>query len=168
MKSSTRRALAPAALVGALPLAAVPSASADEHDGPDSPAGLCPTVGFDLVVEDPGRSRRPLPDRNGLVRVIEAGKGNVLTSTAESGKSVTVTTGGSVSHIVQNEDGTQVITGTGHSVILIFPEDGPDLDGPSTKLYVGKIVFFHDPTTGYTDIVSFKGRERDISAELAT
>jgi hypothetical protein len=69
---------------------------------------------------------------------------------------------------LQNEDGTQVITGTGHNVILIFPEDDPDLDGPSTKLYVGKIVFFYDPTTGYTDILSFKGRERDICAELAT
>lgn len=176
MKTSTTRALAPLAVASALVLTGVPPASAVDTVY-DLPAGTaCAGFNLRLEVADPGRTERFLPDKNGLPRSITAGKGNVLTFTnfgpdAEEwveGESVTITTGGSVQHTVYNEDGTLTVTGTGHNVVLLFPGDEPAEETPSTKLYVGKIHYNFDPDTGFTEILSFRGRERDICAELAS
>ncbi|MFF0943488.1 hypothetical protein ACFYE2_04575 [Kocuria sp. CPCC 205300] len=176
MRTSIKRALAPLAVAGALILPGVSPASAVNHVY-DLPAGTaCAGFNLRLEVADPGRTEQFLPDKNGLPRSITAGKGNVLkftnfgTDPGEwvEGESVTIKTGGSVQHTVYNEDGTLTITGTGHNVILLFPGDEPAEETPSTKLYVGKIRYTFDRDTGFTEILSFKGRERDICAELAS
>lgn len=108
-----------------------------------------------------------------MVRIITAGKGVDLTWTnygpdpdnPEAGESVTVKTAGSVMKTVNNPDGTQTVTGTGHNGLILFPTDIPA--GPTTTQYIGRIVYNVDPATGVFRLVSTTGQEMDICAELA-
>ena len=108
-----------------------------------------------------------------VVRTITAGKGVDLTYTnygpdpgsPVAGESVTVKTAGSVTKTVNNPDGTQTVTGTGHNGLILFPTDVPA--GPTTTHYIGRIVYTVDPDTGIFTLQSTTGQERDICAELA-
>ena len=53
---------------------------------------------------------------------------------------------------------------TGHTILIMFPTDVPA--GPSTTLYIGRVVFTVDPALVAT-IVSTAGRRVDICAALS-
>ena len=110
---------------------------------------------------------REFLDREGKpIRWLSAGKGTALTFTNMStGEQLTVTTGGSVTHGVYNPDGTQTQTGTGHNVWIFYPSDVPA--GPSTILYLGKVVVQFNPSDGFAKLLAASGQRVDICAALS-
>lgn len=133
----------------------------------DLPMGLgCPS--FDLRIEGfipDSRVFRTFHDKSGNpVRMFAGGKGNVLTLTnLNTGTAMTLRTGGSVERTRLNSDGSSIYTALGHSVVTLFPTDTPA--GPSTKLYLGKVVFSID--ANYTFVMlSSAGKELDLCAAL--
>lgn len=154
------------ALLGsALPSTAV--ADPPEVTVIDLPAGLA-CAGFDLRIEitaNPNRVYREFYDKSGnLVRYISAGKGNDLTLTnLLTGAKLTLKANGSVEKTRINPDGTTISTAMGHNVIIFFPTDIPA--GPSTTLYVGRVVWTVD-TSGVWTLVSTAGDSTDLCAEL--
>lgn len=158
---------ASAALVGALGL---PSISAAETT-PDFvlPMGVaCKDFALGLSSRGGNQVYREFVDRqSNAVRWLSAGKGSVLTFTnMASGEELTIKTGGSVTHGTNNPDGTQTWTSTGHNVWILFPTDVPA--GPSTTLYLGKVVFQIDPQTGFSKLLSANAQQVDICAALST
>jgi hypothetical protein len=69
-----------------------------------------------------------------------------------------------VTQIVPNGDGSQTWMMMGHNVLILFPTDVPA--GPSTTLYVGRIVFTVDISGVYT-LQSTNGTSVDICAALS-
>jgi len=134
----------------------------------DLPAGVA-CSGFDLEIgiwADPHRVFKEFKDKNNnVVRILMAGAGNTLGFTnLSTSKMLLVKTGGSVEHVTLNLDGSQTWTVTGHNVVIFFPTDSPP--GPSTVLYVGKLVFTISPL-GVSTVQSFKGTSTDICAALS-
>jgi hypothetical protein len=104
-------------------------------------------------------------EEGNVVRLLEAGKGVLLTYTnLDTGESVTIRTDGSVASTRVNADGTLTVTATGHNGLILFPTDIPA--GPTTTHYIGKLVYDIDPVTGVFTLVSSSGQQRDICAEL--
>ena len=164
MPMSSKSLLAAGALLALLGSAIPSTALADPID---LPAGLA-CAGFDLRIEitpNPNRVYRKFYDKSGnLVRQISAGKGADLTLTnLSTGAKVTLKANGSVEQTRFNPDGTLTSTATGHNVIIFFPSDNPP--GPSTTLYVGRVVWTVD-TSGFWTLVSTAGDSTDICAEL--
>lgn len=124
---------------------------------------------FALGVSSKGGNQivREFPDRNGtVVRWLSAGKGVVLTFTnMASGEELTVKTGGSVTHVTLEPDGSQTVTSTGQNVWILFPTDIPA--GPSTTLYFGKVVFRIDPENFFIELLGSSAQQVDICAALA-
>jgi hypothetical protein len=130
--------------------------------------------GFAVRLEQSGGNlhTKDFTDRDGnLVKVIQAGKGFLLTYTNLGpdvdnpvvGKSVAIRTNGSVSKTTINPDGTRTVSATGHNGLILFPSDVPA--GPTTTQYIGRIVYNIDK--GVFTLLSTTGQERDICAELA-
>ena len=90
-------------------------------------------------------------DANGnVVRLLRAGTGSTLVFTnVDTGKQLSLKSNGSVENIVLNANGSQTFTVIGHNVLILFPGDTPS--GPSSILYVGRIVFQQSPV-GVTTI----------------
>jgi hypothetical protein len=61
-------------------------------------------------------------------------------------------------------DGTIVDTLTGHNLLIMSPTDVPP--GPSTIMYVGRLVLTIDPNTLVGTVQSFSGKATDICAAL--
>lgn len=186
MKSITKRTLVPMALLGAVLFTGTPPASAVEEPDVILPAGLgCP--GFNLGISSTGSDPlvREFTDENGeVVRTISVGNDVVLTYTNYgttplgdpenppiAGESITFKTAGSVTRTVNNPDGTQTVTGTGHNGLILFPSDVPA--GPTATQYVGRIVYtietivIDDEEVEVFTLVSTSGRAVDICAALA-
>jgi hypothetical protein len=149
----------------ALTLAAVLSPIAAQAI--DLPAGqACP--GFDVRLEASGEVQvnKTFYDKSGdPVRAISAGRGSILTFTnLQNGTSLTLKTGGSVSRTTFNRDGSYTVTGTGHNVLILFPTDVPA--GPTTTLYLGKLVYTVDASQVFT-VLQTSGKQVDICAVLA-
>lgn len=163
------RGLFAAATVVVSLFAAVPTtAAADDPDFTyDLPMGVgCPS--FDLRIEgfiDDARVFRTFYDKSGNpVRWFAGGKGNLLRFTnLNTGASFSIRTGGSVERSVLNSDGSLTYTVTGHNVVSLFPTDVPA--GPSTKLYLGRVVFNVDAEFTFT-MLSSAGKEVDLCAAL--
>jgi hypothetical protein len=101
-----------------------------------------------------------------VARILQVATGVTLTYTnLSTGKSVNIKTSGSVWHIVNNPDGTQTWTMTGHNGLILFPTDIPA--GPTTTQYNGTVVFKFNPENGFTVLISTSGKARDICAELS-
>ena len=174
MFGKTTRRLALAVGLAAVALTATQPAFAQE-DTLILPVGLgCPD--FNLGIDTTGGKlvERKFYDADGNeVRILTVYKGVNVTWTnygtdpdnPVAGESVTVKTAGSVTKQVNNPDGTQTWTQTGHNGLVLFPTDVPA--GPTTTQYIGRIVFNIDPATGIFTLVSTTGQERDICAELA-
>ena len=133
----------------------------------DLPAGLA-CAGFGLRVEiwgNPNRVYRQFLDRNGnIVRMLSAGKGNTLAFTnVSTGEQLWLQPNGAVGQVVLNLDGSYTETDTGHNVLVLFPTDVPA--GPSTTLYVGRIVYTVDASGVYT-LQRVSGTSTDICAAL--
>lgn len=176
MKSIAKRALVPVALLGAVLFTGTPPASAvEEPEVLILPVGVgCP--GFNLGISSTGSEPlvREFTDENGeVVRTISVGNDVVLTYTnygtdpeaPVAGESITFKTAGSVQRTVENPDGTQTVTATGHSGLILFPSDVPA--GPTATQYVGRVVYNVDPETGVFTLVRTSGRAVDICAALA-
>lgn len=99
------------------------------------------------------------------MRVLETGKGNELVFTNDdTGKSISLKSNGSVSNTTFNSGGMRTVEVMGHNVVILFPTDVPA--GPSTKLYVGRLVYEADGSDNFV-LKSVSGRATDICAQLA-
>ena len=124
---------------------------------------------FGLAVDGVGgdkRVERTFVDADGNpVRMLSAGVGSQLTFTNLSNDAtIALRANGAVQQIVFNADGSQTWTSTGHNVLILFPADVPA--GPSTTLYVGRVVFTVDANGVFT-VVSTSGTATDICAALS-
>jgi len=141
----------------------------------DLPAGVaCAT--FDLRVEiwnNPNRKEpKVFTDRNGnIVRMLSTGKGNTLAFTnLMNNETRVLKANGANDHVAISPDGLETHASTGHNVLVLFPTDVPA--GPSTTLYVGRIVYTVDanpnsPTFGVFTLLRASGKATDICAALA-
>ena len=167
MPMSSKGLLAAGAMLALLGSAVPSAALADPDFVLDLPAGLA-CANFDLRIEgtlNPNRVNRKFYDKSGnLVRVISAGKGNQLTLVNLSSLArLTLKANGAVVKTLVHADGSQTQTATGHNLIIFFPTDNPP--GPSTTLYVGRVVWTVD-AIGVWTLVSTAGESTDICAEL--
>jgi hypothetical protein len=106
-------------------------------------------------------------DKNGnFVRALSAGTGSALTFTnLSTGNNLSSTSNGAVSQTTVNQDGLATVVLTGHNVLFLFPTDVPA--GPSTTLYVGRVVFTVD-TLGTFTLQETSGISTDICAALSS
>ena len=109
---------------------------------------------------------REFTDEDGnVVRLLSAGKGFDLTFTnLSTNETVELPSNGSVMRTTINADGTSTVENTGHNVLILFPTDVPA--GPSTTLYVGRLVYTVDTVTGVFTLESTSGPTTDICALL--
>jgi len=165
-RSSTKRT----SLLAAFALTTVLAVSADaaiaaEHDV--FPAGTA--CDFDLAVDIAGGHQvvHTFVDANGTtVRTLSTGVGSQLTFTNPStNATIALRSNGSVTNTVFNADGSQTITLTGHNVLVLFPTDVPA--GPSTTLYVGRVVFTIGVDGQTFTLQSTSGTATDICAALS-
>jgi hypothetical protein len=124
---------------------------------------------FELQLDFGGgahRVDRTFVDANGNpVRMLDAGRGSYVTFTnAETGKAIVLPPNGSVLTTVFNADGSQTLTLTGHTVLILFATDVPA--GPSTTLFVGRAVIAID-VNGVFTLVSTSGTATDICAAVS-
>lgn len=148
--------------------AIIPSIAAADVFAFDLPAGLA-CESFDLRLEgttNPRRVQREFYDKDGnVVRYLTAGKGAALTFTnLATGATLSLRANAAVERVVLNPDGTQRWVTTGHNVLILFPTDVPA--GPSTTLYVGRVVFTVD-SSGIFTLESTTGKSMDICAALS-
>jgi hypothetical protein len=169
-RSPVRLGAVAAALVTviAFPTPSVAAPPAGNVDVIVLPAGVaCPT--FDLRIEITSNPNRPEPkefrDKNGnLVRVIDVGRGNKLVFTnLSTGQTLSLRPNGSGSITRVNPDGTLTVSNTGHNVLVLFPTDVPA--GPSTILYVGRLVYTVDANAVFT-VQTVRGTTMDICGAL--
>jgi len=137
----------------------------------DCPATFCLEAGvacdFPLNVDVSGGNlvMKEFVDKNGnTVRLLTAGKGFTLVFTnVDTGATFSLESNGSVMRTTVNPDGSQTVASTGHDVLILFPTDVPA--GPSTTLYVGRIVYTVD-TSGVFTLLEAQGQSTDICAIL--
>ena len=131
----------------------------------DLPAGLA--CSFELRIEGWGGNQvyKEFMDKDGnVIRVLSAGTGSALTFTnLATSAALSTKSNGAVSHITLNPDGSITQTNTGHTILILFPTDTPS--GPSTTLYVGRIVITIDTGGNYT-LQRQSGNSVDICAAL--
>jgi len=130
------------------------------------PAGLACNFELSVVSVGGDQVNKEFKDKNGnLVRSLSAGKGAALTFTNNgTGATMSLKPNGAVTHTTYNPDGSQTVVITGHNVLILFPSDVPA--GPSTTLYVGKVVFTIDPNGVFT-LQAVSGKTTDICAALS-
>jgi len=137
---------------------------------PDSPQSFDEGVAceFPLGLDLSGSNfhLKPFFDKNGdFVRVMIAGKGSRMTFTnEESLATLSLNAYGFSVKETSDADGIITDTITGHVLVIRFPSDVPA--GPSTTLYVGRLVQTTDPNTGVGTFQSFSGKQTDICAAL--
>jgi hypothetical protein len=165
--SLTKRAVVTVA--AALTTAFVISADAAAQDQHDLvfPSGVACDFALAVDIGAGGpRVDHSFTDANGNpVRILSTGVGNQLTFTNLSDGATTATpANGAVTNTVFNADGSQTVTLTGHNILILFPTDVPA--GPSTTLYVGRVVFTVD-ANGVTTLKSTSGTATDICAAVS-
>jgi hypothetical protein len=130
------------------------------------PAGTA--CGFDLQIDYWGAPQvyKEFVDKNGnVVRTLLAGKGSKLLFTdLSTGATFSTKANGAVQQTTINPDGTYTVTMLGHNILILFPTDVPA--GPSTTLYVGRVVFTVDTSFTYT-LQQVDGKQTDICAALS-
>jgi hypothetical protein len=141
--------------------------TAAEPEVIDLPAGVaCPDFALRVEIRGSSLVMKEFTDRNGnVVRLLSAGKGPALTFTnLSTDASLSLRSNGSVIHTTINPDGSQTVADTGHNVLILFPTDVPA--GPSTTLYVGRVVFTID-SNGVFTVQEVSGQTTDICAALS-
>jgi hypothetical protein len=132
------------------------------------PAGqVCAGFGLGVWVDgDHQRVFREFKDADGnVVRTLSAGRGFDLTFANVATKDTFSLRGnGSVQKTTFNSDGSTTLDMTGHTVIFLYPTD--ITAGPSTTLYVGRVVMTNTKDAE-SEIVSSSGTKLDICAALA-
>lgn len=154
------------ALVGAL--APISSATAQTQTIPLEAGKAC---AFPLTITIVGQQpiyNKIFLDKNGnAIRYLSAGKGTTNTfKNEQTGASITLKpNGGSVSKGTVNDDGTITFVATGFNTIAWYPTDVPA--GPSTILYIGRVVYTVDPSTNVSTVLGTTGKQTDICATLS-
>ena len=132
----------------------------------DFPAGAA--CDFRLLVDGVGGHmvQKLFVDKNGdPVRFLTAGTGQALTFTNfDTGTTLSLRSNGAVSQIHFNSDGTYTFVNTGHTILILFPTDVPA--GPTTTLYVGRVVFNADSAFNFT-LLEHDGTATDVCAALS-
>ena len=135
---------------------------------PDSPqiwdAGYACT--FPLKIDLSGSKYHLLPfvDKDGNERVIIDGKGSLVTVTnTDTGAMLTLKAYGFSVHETYDSEGMILDTITGHVMVINYPRPDSDV---WTRLYVGQLLMSTDPSTSFSDLVSFSGKQTDICAAL--
>ena len=160
------RRLAPATMLAALMLAGAQPASAANFPTSDPLPGC---EDFDITVSgtNGNQTTKVIREKNGFIRTVTGGDGFVLTFTnVETGKSITVPTNGSVTHILAPKppaSGTTTFTLTGQNVFIFFPSD---TGGARTILYTGRAVITND-SEGKSTFRSATGKQRNLCDALA-
>jgi len=131
------------------------------------PAGMA-CSDFDLSYDTSGGNRqiKEFKDAEGnVVRILETGTGAAVTFTnLSTGKTYSTKSNGANSQTRYSADGSYTVAATGHNVIILFPTDIPA--GPSTTLYVGRVVYSVD-TNGVWSMQSNSGKTSDICEILS-
>jgi hypothetical protein len=132
----------------------------------DLPAGLACDFALRVEISGGNQVMKEFVDKNGnVVRKLSAGKGAALSFTnLSTGATFSLKANGSVIHTTVNPDGSSTVTDTGHNVLILFPTDVPA--GPSTTLYVGRVVFTVD-SDGVFTVQQVSGETTDICAVLS-
>jgi hypothetical protein len=95
------------------------------------------------------------------------GRGSAITLiNDDTGASLALQANGVPWRIVNRPDGTSTYTTMGHLVLIMFPSDVPA--GPSTTLYVGRVVFDVDNATGVFTLREARGQATDLCAALSS
>jgi hypothetical protein len=160
----TRKAVIAAAALGMLCSMASASVAAASDFSVPFPAGTA--CDFPLLVDGSGghRVEHAFTNKDGTVRVLTTGTGSALTFTNEAtGATVSLRSNGAAQRTTTLADGSTLSVLTGHNVVFLFPTDVPA--GPSTTLYVGKVVYKASPNGDFT-VLNTDGASRDLCAEL--
>lgn len=130
------------------------------------PAGVACSFPLQFQVAGTPPDTKVFTDKEGNpVKSITAGKGVQLTFTnVISGATLSLKANGSVTKQTFNPDGTTTFVTTGHNVLILFPSDVPP--GPTTTLYVGRVVFTVD-NAGVFTLLGTSGKSTDICAVLS-
>ncbi len=130
----------------------------------DYPAGLACSFELKIEVWNGNKQTRETKDKNGIVRIISAGTGGALRFTdVDTGQTLSTKSDGAVQIQKFNPDGSFIETDLGHTVLILFPTDIPP--GPSTTLYVGKLVFSSDASFNFT-VLNEPNNKTDICAAV--
>jgi hypothetical protein len=162
------RGLASAVLAGVLALAVLAPPAGAQGQGFEFgfPAGIA--CEFELHVSGTGGNinTHEFTDRDGNVLAVQfTGKGPTVTLTnVETGKSITLRPAGGATRITLHDDGTSTVELIGHQLLFMFPSDVPA--GPSSTLYVGRVVIHVDADEVFT-ILKISGRATDMCAALS-
>ena len=132
----------------------------------DFPTGLA--CNFELRIDSVGGPlvQKTFTDKSGnFVRQLAAGTGGKLTFTnVKTGATLTLPSNGSVQQVTQvGNDYLDVATG--HNLLILYPTDVPA--GPTTTLYVGRVVFTID-SVGIFTLLGSSGKSTDICASLSS
>lgn len=96
---------------------------------------------------------------------MSAGTGSALTFTnLVTAATYQTSFNGAVTQVRPDPDGSSAYTTTGHNVLILSPTD--ITVGPSTTLYVGRVVFTVDAANRF-EVTSVSARSIDICAVLA-
>lgn len=164
-RSSRKRRTVAAAVASAAALAVSADTAAAQFPQIFDPGVAC-TFGLRVDGTESQQRVHEFVDADGnVVRILSTGVGSQLTFTnLTSNATLSLRANGAVSNTVLNPDGSVTVTSTGHNVLILFPTDVPA--GPSTTLYVGRVVFTVDPNGVFT-VVSTSGQTTDICAALS-
>jgi hypothetical protein len=168
MWSTPRRRVPTATALAVAATLALPggAARAQSHDA-ELPAGQACSFALGIDFGGSGkRVEREFVDAEGnLVRALSAGVGSQLTFTnLSNGETLALRANGAVTQTRFNADGSQTVMTTGHNVLVLFPTDVPA--GPSTTLYVGRVVYTVDANQVFT-LQSTSGTATNICAALS-
>jgi len=147
----------------------MPSMAADvTYDFPAGWACQDFDLRFEIFRTYKGGGEKVFYDKNGnAVRWLAAGKSNDFVFTnLNSGATLSVKGKGFKYSAVLNPDGSTTWQSTGHQAIIALPTDVWVPPGPSTTLYVGRLVATTDPDEVYT-LISFTGDSTDVCAALS-
>ncbi len=123
--------------------------------------------GFDLQIEGwyDKQHIKEFKDKNGFVRTLSAGTGSALRYTnINTGETFSTKSNGAVNHTTYNPDGSSTLKLMGHNLVILFPTDFPP--GPSTTLYMGRVVISIDTSGNYT-VQEESGKKTDICAAVS-
>ncbi len=152
----------PFAAIAAIALVLTIAGPAAAADPPTFPAGLVCSFGLN-VSQGAGGPRHDQVLHNGVI--VSAGRGNALVfENAETHATFETPATGATTRTVPGPDGSVTMTMTGANVLFMFPTDTPA--GPSTTLYVGRVVVMIDAGSNFT-ILSSTGRSVDICKALS-
>ena len=149
---------------------AAPNVAVAQHLIEFEPGVACQFgLGIDVTGGGEHRPFRQFTDRDGQpVMIIEAGEGfGLLLTNMTTGATLDLPPNGATSRTVFNPDGSRTTYATGHQLLILFPTDMPP--GPSTTLYVGRLVFtiLPTPTGDIFTLDEASGIQRDLCAELS-